>query len=594
MTGKTGMTARWRGRARGMTGVVAGAALLASCAQVPRSGPVVEVQVPQGVTPQGLYNNPKGPEAGDSPSAIVSGFLVAMTATPLQTSTAKKFLTGNAQARWQPQRVITYGNRSTPTGTRSVVVRLHAPDQVGARGQWQGPLPRSERRLDFPMVKESGEWRIARVPDALIVPRTFYDQQYQEAEVYFLDPSGRILVPEPVHVPEGSQLASALVRSLVRGPGPALKGVARSSLPPGLSPVVSVPVSAGGVAEVTLNGPDPGPLSRPTTQLILAQLAWTLGQDTSINSFRLTIAGHQIADSAGAQTFRSGGGPNDPLDPAVSRATSQYYALRAGRLVSGQINQPTPVDGPFGTVAQGIRSFAVSLQGRRVAGVTSDQLLVGPVNAVETSHGPVGATAVLDGPGLLRPAWDFAGRLWEVQDTASGARVVYIDRGGAHAVPVPGVTHENVSRFLVSRDASRLVAVLRGPSADRIVVSRIRYDPDGHAVRGSRARRIPWVSNLSSRVRDIGWTSPTTIEVLDRISPSQSETRILNVDGSTAADEAAASTISGRVTGLVTSPVGFPETPYAMLPNSLLGLASVDTPPTTIDIPGLRHITYAG
>ena len=588
------MTTTSRTRVSRMAGALVGAVLLASCAQVPRGGPVVEVQVPRAVTPQGLYNNPKGPEPGDSPSAIVSGFLVAMEATPLQISTAKKFLTSDAQARWQPQRVVTYGNRTTPSGVRHVVIRLRAPDQVGARGQWQGPVPRSGRRLDFPMVRENGEWRIARVPDALIVPRTFYDQEYQEADVYFFDPSGRILVPEPVHVPEGSQLASALVRSLVRGPGPSLDGVVRSFLPPGLSPAVSVPVSAGGVADVSLNGPDPGPLSRTTTQQVLAQLAWTLGQDTSISSFRLTIAGHQIADTAGAQTFRSGGGPNDPLDPAVSRATSQYYALRAGRLVSGQINQPTPVDGPFGTAARGIRTFAVSLHGRRVAGVTSDQLLVGPVNAVESAHGPEEAMPVLDGPGLLRPAWDFAGRLWEVQDTAAGASVVYIDHTGPHVVRVPGLTHQDVTRFLVSRDASRLVAVLRGASADRIVVSRIRYDPSGRAVSGTRARRIPWVSNGSSRIRDIGWTSPTTIEVLDRISPSQSEARILNVDGSTAADEAAATTISGRVTGLVTSPVGFPETPYAMLPNSLFVLASVDTSPTTIDIPGLRHITYAG
>jgi hypothetical protein len=213
---------------------------------------------------------------------------------------------------------------------------------------------------------------------------------------------------------------------------------------------------------------------------------------------------------------------------------------------------------------------------------------------VESAHGPEEAMTVLDGPGLLRPAWDFAGRLWEVQDTAAGASVVYIDHTGPHVVRVPGLTHQEVTRFLVSRDGSRLVAVLRGASADRIVVSRIRYDPSGRAVSGTRARRIPWVSNGSSRIRDIGWTSPTTIEVLDRISPSQSEARILNVDGSTAADEAAATTISGRVTGLVTSPVGFPETPYAMLPNSLFVLASVDTSPTTIDIPGLRHITYAG
>ena len=78
------------------------------------------------------------------------------------------------------------------------------------------------------MVRENNEWRISQAPNALVIPRTFYDQQYQEAEIYFFDPSGRILVPEPVHVPQGiqvAQLASSLVRALVRGPGRSSTGV---------------------------------------------------------------------------------------------------------------------------------------------------------------------------------------------------------------------------------------------------------------------------------------------------------------------------------------------------------------------------------
>ncbi len=578
-----------------LVAALAGAALVAACAQVPRQGPVVAVHVRAGATtPQGLYNNPRGPQAGDKPSEIVSGFLVAMTATPVQIRKAREFLTPEAQTRWQPQRVLTYNRRSAPRGMHHVVVRLHGADQVGTRAQWQGAVPRVDRRLDFPMVKENGEWRIAQLPDALIVPRTFYEQQYQEAEIYFFDPSGRILVPEPVHVPEGEQLASALVHALVQGPGRSLTGVDRSFLPAGLSPVVSVPVTKGGIADVTLNGPDPGPLSRPTVRQILAQLAWTLGQDASITSFRLTIAGHQIVNAAGAQSFRSGSREADRRDPAVSSATSQYYALKAGLLVSGQVTNPTPVDGPFGSEPQGIGAFAVSLHNHRVAGVTPTRLLVGPVNAVETSHGPMGAKTVLEGSGLLRPAWDFAGRLWEIQNTPTGARVMTYSGGHLHHVPVPGVTHQDVRRFLVSRDGSRLVAVLHGPRVDRIVVSRLRYDADGVALRGTRARRIPWVSSGTERVQDIGWTSPTTIEVLDRLSRSQAEARILNVDGSTAAGETHPSSISGRAIGLVTSPRSGPETPYAVLPGRLYSLDTVDTSPVTIDTPGLHHITYAG
>jgi hypothetical protein len=562
-----------------------GGALLAACAQVPHAGPVKEVtQGPPAVQPQVQYFNPKGPQPGQTPSDVVTGFLVAMTATPLQTQTAGRFLSKQARSQWEPERVVTYGDRSPARGVRRVVVRLSAADQVGVRGQWEGRLPRAERRLVFPMVREDGEWRIDEAPDALIVPRSFYDQQYQDAQIYFFDPSGRILVPEPVHVPQGSQLASSLVRALVRGPSPASIGIERTFLPPGLQPVLSVPVGDDGLAEVTLNGPDPGPLNHRTTQSMLAQFAWTLRQDPSVTRFRLNIAGHQVADSTGAQTFRVDGDSYERYDPAVSLASSQFYALRAGLLVSGQINNPTPVDGPFGRDRLGIGPFAVSLDGTQAAGVTSNSLLLGSVSEASEAH------PVLSGADLLRPSWDFASRLWDVQNGRNGASVVYVEHGNRHAVPISGITGEDVRSFLVSRDGSRLVAVIHGRRVDRILVSRLRYNADTRAVHGTRARRIPWLSTGTSRVRDIGWTSPTTISVLDQISRSQAESRILNVDGSTAPDQTSPTTIPGRAIGLATSPV---DTPYAVLPNSLYDLSQLDATPM-VPTPHLRHITYAG
>lgn len=568
-------------------GVVAAVGLLASCAQVPDHGPVVEAKEPgQNPPAVGQYNQPKGPQPEDSPDDIVNGFLEAMTATPLKTTIAQQFLAKQAQTQWQPRRVVTYSDHTPPRGTDMVVVRILGADQVGIRGQWQGRVAPDARRLVFPMVRENDEWRIAAAPDALIVPRSFYDQQYQEAEIYFFDPTARILVPEPVHVPEGSQLASSLVRALLRGPPVSLAGVVRTFLPPGLE-VLSVPVGADGVADVSLKGPDPGPLNRKSIRLILTQLTWTLRQDPSIVSFRLSIAGRQISDAAGKQSFGVDSRPNDPYDPAVSLASSQFYALRAGRLVSGQIGEPTPVDGPFGTESVGIGPFAVSLDGNTVAGVTSTSLLVGPV------LGASQPTEVLRDSSLLRPAWDFAGRLWDVHDGSDGAVVFYVGRHlGHHEVKVPGITGEDVRRFLVSRDGSRIVAVLRGRNSDRIVVSRLRYASDSGDVRGTRARPIPWLSSGTTRVRDLGWTSPTTLAVLDRLSPSQAEVRILNVDGSTPAGQSSPTPISGTVLGLATSPVAT-QTPYAVQRGRLVDTSQVDLA-RPLQTEGLRHVTYAG
>ena len=187
--------------------------------------------------------------------------------------------------------------------------------------------------------------------------------------------------------------------------------------------------------------------------------------------------------------------------------------------------------GPFGTADQGIGKFAVSLHDSLVAGTTPNALLVGPV------RGAAKPTPVLSGTGLLRPAWDFAGRLWEVENTRSGGAVVlYVAHGHSHEVHVPGVTGQDVRRFLVSRDASRLVAVVHGAARDRLVVSRLRYDVNGRHVSGTRARGLRWSAGTSTRIRDIGWwTSPTRIAVLDQVSDAQAEVRTLAVDGSTVA-----------------------------------------------------------
>jgi len=437
------------------------------------------------------------------------------------------------------------------------------------------------------MSVENGEWRIASAPDALLVPRTFYDAAFQDASLYFFDPNARILVPEVVHLPQGQQFTTALVAALLLGPRPSLAGVSRTFVPPGLS--VKPVVVRDGSAEVTLSGPDPGPLGRRTTRLMLTQLAWTLRQDPSVRTFTVNVAGRQVTDASGSSTFRVDS-PDTRYDPSVPNASSQLYALRRGRLVSGQANRLTPVGGPFGTTDRGIGAFAVSLHDDQVAATTTDSLLVG---SVRSGAQP---TQVLTGEGLLRPGWDYANRLWEVQNRRPGGAVVLtVSRGRPHVVPVRGVSGEDVRRFLVSRDGSRLVAVVRGPRHDHVVVSRLRYDGNGRAVSGTRARPIRWAAGPgTARIRDIGWMSPTTIAVLDQVSRAQAEVRLLDVDGSMSPDEVHAIVVQGQALGLATSPASASlTTPFAVLPGELFDLAQVDTNQQQ-PVAGLRFITYAG
>ena len=574
-----------RPRLLGSALCVAVLAALTSCVQVPDTGPVVAArQAGQAEPVQQGVNIPPPPRENADQEEIVSGFLDAMTATPVGSTPASEFLTKRAQQQWQPRRVLTYTHREPSPQGSQVVVRLSGVLQVGAAGQWQGRAAPGASTIRFPMAREHGQWRIAAAPDALIVPRDFYDGNFVDASVYYFDPTGRILVPEPVHVPQGLQLASSLVRALLHPPR---TGVARSFIPPGLT-VDPVPVTQN-VAEVNLKGADPDDLDQEVVKRILAQLSWTLRQDPTIQAFRLTIGGRAMTDDSGASRFSVRPDESDPFDPAVSLASPQFYALRKGLLVSGQVTDPGLVPGPFGNKALGISSFAMNLDSTRVAAVVSDSLVVG-----RPFQGESEPTTVLTGAGLLRPAWDFAGRLWEIQDGTAGATVMYLRHGRVHQVRAPGVTGQDVRRFLVSRDGSRLVAVVRKPGADRLVVCRLHYALDGTVLGAGRASTIPWRVGRTTRIRDIGWTTPTTLAVLDQVSASSAEVRILSVDGSTRPFQAPVVGVGGRVLGLATSPN---ETPYAVVSSGLIDI-SRDTPQLdpTAQIPteGLRHVAYAG
>jgi hypothetical protein len=558
-------------------------ALTACGVRMPTGGDVVTAGPgPQATRVPGISIDPRPPQPGASPTEIVQGFLDAMLATPTQTRSAQQFLTKGARTSWDPsQATLVYGEKGVPRGgSTDVDVDLADAYRLDSRGAWQGRVPAAGRRLSFRLAHEGGEWRIASAPNALIVPVSWYEARFVQLSLYFFDPSGRVLVPEPVFVPRGNQLATTLVRDLVAGPPPALAGVARSFLPPGVGEGLSVPVGADGTADIALTaGPDePAQQTPQALTLLTAQLGWTLRQDPTVTSIRLSIGGRAIQLPGGRSKFSVSDGPE--YDPAGYQTSAQMFGLDdRGRLVSGQPPHLMPVPGPFGVRAAGLRTVAVDLDGERAAGVSTSgtQLRVAPVRTGST------VTTVATGTDLLRPAWDVAGRLWVVDRTAGGARVSYVDAGGArHPVQVPGITGRDVVRFLVSRDGSRLVAVRRDDAGDRVVVSRLRSDDLGAVTAATEAVQISSDESTPTRIKDIGWSSPTSILLLHRLS-GVTQLRALAVDGSSAAFPEQPIVVADSVDALLSSPVS-EQGAYGLFGTQMRGLTG-DSRDSVLDGP---------
>ena len=561
-------------------------ALLTGCIQMPTSGPVVESQVSTEVDDApGISFDPRPPRPGESASEIVGGFLEAMKATPIRTTVARQFLSQAAQEAWAPEeQIITYAELGDPEGSSSSV-RLQMTDVnlYDARGTWDRTL--AARELGLGLVQESGEWRIDQLPDALIVPDSWFEDWYQRVSLYFFDPTSEVLVPEPVFAPRGEQLASALVRGLLTPPDEDSSRVSRTYFPPGTTHGLSVPISTAGIAEVSLTG-DPDAVDEETAQRMLAQLVWTLRQEPRIRAVELSVGGRTFGSTGGSTQVNLDVG--SAYAPNGVRSTGELFALSNGLLVRGTLGAFEETLGPLGQVDLGLRHIGVDIAGSRVAAVSDDgtEVRLAQVEALDSQ-----VETVVDGAvDLQAPVWDHRDRMWVLDRNGDRARVLLVVDGRAREVTVPGVTRRPVQEILVSRDGSRLIAVVRGRQVDRVLASRIQYDDTGRVLSLTPPQELSLPLEGAARIRDVGWRSPTTVSVLSDITDDFSQVRTFSVDGSPA--EIATSRLRGRTRTLVSVPLEGSAV-YALAGRSVTDLTRPER--TVPDLPrGLTDLTFAG
>jgi len=569
--------------------VVACLALAGCGVSMPERGPVVEIAATGSQRDSGGVSiNPRRPGAGDSRQRIVRGFLDAMTATPpIQTSVAREFLTQEARTDWQPTGMVIYGNVSTPIHNGKVEAKLVDADRTDARGAWLGPVSDEDATLKFPMQIEDGEWRISEPPPWLVVPKSWFEQRFRQVSLYFFDPSATMLIPEPVFVPGGQQFASALVNGLLQGPSSELTATEQNFLPRNLRSV-AVPVSSDGLArvELTSDSGDAPDQAQEQAELMVSQLAWTLSQDPSIERFVVTVDDRPV-QLAGESEFSVEHGHE--YAPYVAGSSTLLFGLRAGRMVGGSPQNLATVSGPFGSGGYLLRSVAVDLRADQVAGVASNgrTLWVGPVK--DTGSEP--RTLMNAGEDLLRPAWDFSGRLWEIDRRADGAVVSYLRGDQMRELDVPGISGEDVKDFLVSRDGSRIIAVIRKDGRYVIMASRVLTAGDGRVIRADAADDVTPPDDDDGVIRDIAWRSPTTIVVLRPVGRGLFQARSASVDGGSSLDPLLVP-INDDVTGLAGTPVPG-ESTFAVSNGHLVDLTDPRTPSVLID-DGVTSLGYVG
>jgi Lipoprotein LpqB beta-propeller domain/Sporulation and spore germination len=377
---------------------------------------------------------------------------------------------------------------------------------------------------------------------------------------------------------------------LLAGPRTGDAQISRSFLPPGTELELSVPVSEDGIAEIALQG-DPGDLAREAAPMVLAQLAWTLRQDPDVRSFRLTIGGEAVSLQAGVAELSVDYGAD--YDPAILAASPDLFGLRDGLIVTAGPGSEEALAGPMSTTKYGIGDLSVDLPANRVAAVsgTGREVLIADLNEATGSTDRVFSR----GENLLKPVWDFGDHLWVVDRRRTGAAVSVVVDGKRSTITVPGVTGTFVKSFLVSRDGSRFVAVVKKKSTDEVIVGRVLRDDEGRVLSVTEPQVIAQgTPDDLLRVSGLGWRSPTVLTLVVRVTEDRDEIRLLSIDGGPNGFESLGQPrrlLPERVRRLTSSPL--PAAGVYVTTES--GVADPFNPdsPVAFD-PAIRLLTYVG
>ena len=244
--------------------------------------------------------------------------------------------------------------------------------------------------------KTTGGWRIDRLPNGVFLDWQQFQATYKRNTLYFVDPTGKTVVPDPryVAVSDPDQLATELVTKLVSGPRPEMENTVRNLLGRAAATARSGHPrrrrqdrgrAAGyGGARIDLeNLSTTDPHSR---QLLAAQIIWTLSRAGINGPYVINADGAALDDRFAEGWNTSDVAATDPgADPG---AAAGLHALVGGSLVSLDGQKAPRVPGSFGQMPDQTAA-ALSRSGQEV-GVGGDAAAGGARHGVVAVGRPGG------------------------------------------------------------------------------------------------------------------------------------------------------------------------------------------------------------
>lgn len=394
--------------------MLTGGLVVSSCSTLPRD---TSPQVIRTFAPVEDEQPATSPEPGQEPDLLLRDFFSASAVPAGDYKTARQFMTEKTAAKWDPQGPIiivdsiditTAPEEEVKPDTRSYQVRGTVIGTLQTGGSYVPERASYESTID--LVREDDQWRIADLPEGVVIERNELRNQYQPTSLFFLAESGKALVSDRRWIFSGqNQLDAELITLLMEGPSKDLEPATRTA--------ASSDATFAGIEDGTYQFTGMSQMSKEDRLNFGAQLTWTLAGAGIPAPYKVMVDGAPLAEGLAELE------PDDfaDLNPRVSNDTIQpLYALAEGNLMRVNSDNAEPLPGRLGSAGD-IQSADISDEGN-VAAVRR-----APGDKYRLGIGEIGGAQAeaMTAKTISRPTFEMGGQAaWVVVDGEKVVRVV--------------------------------------------------------------------------------------------------------------------------------------------------------------------------
>jgi hypothetical protein len=435
--------------------------LLGGCSGIPRDGGVrVGQPAPQGDSPPAVFL-PSHPQKNASQESILRGFIEAASSPDNKYAVAREFLTSDFSVDWKPDTGVTIddGVGRVPQKIDDLTMQMSVEPvaEVNAAGEYRELETSTQSPLRYEFAKVGGQWRISKAPNGIVIDENTFPDVFSAQALYFYDPSFSFLVPDLRWLPRGATAPTRIVKALLAGPSPWLVGAVATAFPEGTELTADAVQVVARDAKVDLNSQALN-ADRVTMQRMKYQLLNSLPTGITV-TVTIERNSQDIGDLGTAAPVLN---PRVDGRPLILRNGQFGYLAAIG-------DSLTPIPG----LSEPILALAPT-----AATLSAGQTVAAALNPNGVYGVSVGDSPKLLDPraGLIAPSVDNFGYIWSVPAAGPNEVVVYNTAGDAVPLPTPWEEYTSIQALKVSRDGTRVIALMRSGTDTRLVVAGIKRE----------------------------------------------------------------------------------------------------------------------